>query len=67
MAQIKISELTEATTVDNTTVVLVVNSGETQTTSLETIKNILLEDVNTQLDEVSNVLSTLTTVEEVSE
>ena len=64
MAQIKISELTEATTVNNETVVLIVNDEETQTTSLETIKNILLEDVNAQLGDVEAILSTLTTVDE---
>jgi hypothetical protein len=64
MAQIKISELEEATTVVSNTVVLVVNEGETQTTSLETIKNVLLEDVNAQLGDVENILATLVTVDE---
>ena len=64
MAQIKISELTEATTVNNSTVVLIVNNDETQTTSLETIKNILLEDVNQQLGDVEDILATLVTIDE---
>lgn len=64
MAQIKISALTKAKTVDSDTVVLIVNDEETQTTSLETIKNILLEDVNAQLGDFSNILSTLVTVED---
>lgn len=64
MAQIKISALTKAETVDSDTVVLIVNDEETQTTSLETIKNILLEDVNAQLGDFSNILSTLVTVED---
>lgn len=67
MSQIKISELKEATNVANETVVLIVNDGETETTSLETVKNVLLADVNAQLGDMQSILSSLTTVEEVSE
>ena len=65
MAQIKISELTQAKTVNDDTVVLIVNNEETQTTSLKTIKDVLLSDINAQIGEVNSVLSTLTTIEEV--
>ena len=65
MAQVKISELTKATVVNNSTIVLIVNNGETQTTSLETVKNVLLEDVNAQLGDIESILATLVTVNEV--
>lgn len=65
MAQVKISELTKATVVNNSTIVLIVNNGETQTTSLETVKNVLLEDVNAQLGNIESILATLVTVNEV--
>lgn len=65
MAQVKISELTKATVVNNSTIVLIVNNGETQTTSLETVKNVLLEDVNAQLGNIESILATLVTVDEV--
>lgn len=65
MAQVKISELTKATVVNNSTIVLIVNNGETQTTSLETVKNVLLEDVNAQLGDIESILATLVTVDEV--
>ena len=64
MAQVKISELTKATVVNNSTIVLIVNNGETQTTSLETVKNVLLEDVNIQLGDMQSVLNSLVTVKE---
>ena len=65
MAQVKISELTKATVVNNSTIVIIVNNGETQTTSLETVKNVLLEDVNAQLGDIESILATLVTVDEV--
>ena len=65
MAQVKISELTKATVVNNSTIVLIVNNGETQTTSLETVQNVLLEDVNAQLGNIESILATLVTVNEV--
>ena len=66
MAQVKISELTKATVVNNSTIVLIVNNGETQTTSLETVKNVLLEDVNAQLGNIESILATLVTVDKVA-